>query len=265
MNKFKIRDFVEVVGNSNNHGRKIGDVLRINRVDTFYDNNISIYYCDDCKFCFVEKDLKEQETLKEGDFVKVVENTSYHSFKVGDILEITDLFYDYSLGDVIGYMCKNKKGKIDGIRRTDVKKEICNNDNKVITITFKGNSTYATLKENGRTLKEEKVGLYHGDEYDMDIGVQEVVKKLLGVKEKKVKEVKRGAKAGEYVKIVFTTKTSTPTTNGIPDYEVGDVLKMISNCGHYGKPSDRCGKSYNDSLYKVLNTDEYVVLEGYEE
>lgn len=66
-----------------------------------------------------------------------------------------------------------------------------------------------------------------------------------------IREVKRPAKPGEYIKIV---KSSGLT---IDEYKTGDILKVV-------KVNDKMGWAYyKDAIGKYANTWEYVVLEGY--
>lgn len=93
------------------------------------------------------------------------------------------------------------------------------------------------------------------DTYDFYTGAKLAFERLTGCA---VREVKRRAKAGEYVKIVNARQV--PRTNGKPEYKNGDILKIISIVGSYvGYKKGLAG----NGLAHVLNDDEYVVLEGY--
>jgi hypothetical protein len=73
-----------------------------------------------------------------------------------------------------------------------------------------------------------------------------------------VKEVKRPAKVGEWVKII--NAKYVPMTNGKAEYKNGDILNIISLDGYrprYANGSDKEGAE------RILNNDEYVVLENY--
>lgn len=66
-----------------------------------------------------------------------------------------------------------------------------------------------------------------------------------------VREVKRPAKPGEYIKIV------NPCGLAIDEYREGDILKVV-------KVNDKYGWAYyKDAVAKYANVTEYVVLEGY--
>lgn len=77
--------------------------------------------------------------------------------------------------------------------------------------------------------------------------------------EHEYKEVKRRAKEGEYVQIV--SPDLIPTTNKIPDYKRSDILKIL-NIEVSGTARYRDGIGDN-GYARVLNTGEYIVLEGY--
>lgn len=74
-----------------------------------------------------------------------------------------------------------------------------------------------------------------------------------------MREVKREAKAGEYVKVV--NARNVPVSNGKPEYQNGDILKIFNS--NHGQVTYADGKSDN-GRYRVLNTSEYVVLENYD-
>lgn len=67
-----------------------------------------------------------------------------------------------------------------------------NNNSKSIHITFDKDTTHAVLKDGKEVIKRAKVGLYHEDEYKFKVGVMEVVKKLLEIKDEKNEVVDDG-------------------------------------------------------------------------
>lgn len=83
------------------------------------------------------------------------------------------------------------------------------------------------------------------DTFDFETGAKIAFNRLLNVK-----EVKRHARPGEYIKIV-----RSPTTI-FDEYKLGDILKVIKVGSH--------GQAYykHDTL-KYADRNEYVVLEGY--
>lgn len=72
-----------------------------------------------------------------------------------------------------------------------------------------------------------------------------------------MREVKRRAKIGEKVKIV--NAANVPVTNGKPEYRNGDVLEIIGYLGSQARYAE--GTADNGNV-RVLNPDEYIVLEG---
>lgn len=89
--------------------------------------------------------------------------------------------------------------------------------------------------------------------------IEDFNKQNLNFKMVEIKEVKRRAKVGEHVKVV--NAKLVPQTNGVDDYKNGDILKIIKV-----NAVGLCFYSYEQSsnhYSKILNEDEYVVLEGY--
>ena len=72
-----------------------------------------------------------------------------------------------------------------------------------------------------------------------------------------VKEVKRQAESGEYVKVINADRV--PTTNNKPDYRNGDVIKIIKG----GLQAQYAVGEGDNGRHRVLNKNEYVVLKGY--
>ena len=85
--------------------------------------------------------------------------------------------------------------------------------------------------------------------------------KTMGNTFKEVKKVKRYAKAGEYVEVVAAY--SVPVTDGKPDYKNGDIVKIIHVENTYGQVRFANGTDAY-GRHKLLNANEYVVIEGYE-
>lgn len=74
-----------------------------------------------------------------------------------------------------------------------------------------------------------------------------------------VREVKRKAKVGEWVKIIDAS--NIPKTNGINDYNNGSIIQIIgieNDCWvRYGYGTD------DNYIKRILADSEYVVLENY--
>lgn len=90
------------------------------------------------------------------------------------------------------------------------------------------------------------------DEFDFQTGAKLAFERLIGPQ---VKEVKRYAKPGEYIKIV------NPHGCSIEEYKKGDILKVVKYGGERPTPD---ATYYKDAPFKYANADEYVVLEGYQ-
>lgn len=117
-----------------------------------------------------------------------------------------------------------------------------------IVIESDGKNTTAVMEVNGEKVREAEARLHPADKFNWNTGAELAFGRLWNEKDKqpKVREVKRKAKVGEYVKI-----TDAWLAYG---YKNGDVLKVTDF------DSDGC------ALAKGTNTiyeREYVVLEGY--
>lgn len=105
------------------------------------------------------------------------------------------------------------------------------------------------------------------DEFDFYVGAKLAFQRLLGetpdenaMPDKEVKEVRRVARPGEYVKIVDAT---APAINhdGTPAYKNGDIIQIKQRLP-FGIAIFKDGHDINDNPY-VLSRFEYVVLENY--
>lgn len=79
---------------------------------------------------------------------------------------------------------------------------------------------------------------------------------------KKYVEVDREPVVGDMVKIVKLDEV-VPHTNGIPDYKLGDILKIINICEIEGYRYKE-GRA-DDKVERVLNEEEFVVVEELEQ
>ncbi len=127
-----------------------------------------------------------------------------------------------------------------------------------ITITRNGNTVTAL---NTETNEKGIAKCNPSDTFDFYIGSKLALDRLFGKEEKsQVREVKRPAKKGEWVKIVNAIQVPV-NDDGTPAYKNGDILHIISDdCwgfAHFRKGADRNGLNY------VLAPSEYVVLENY--
>lgn len=89
------------------------------------------------------------------------------------------------------------------------------------------------------------------DTFNFETGAKLAFERLMAPQ---VKEVKRHAKVGEYIKIVNACGCS------VDEYKNGDILKVVAFGGH----SYEDGKAYyKNERFKYAAFNEYVVLEGY--
>ncbi len=76
-----------------------------------------------------------------------------------------------------------------------------------------------------------------------------------------MREVKRVAKVGEYVRIV--SAQCVPKTNNEPEYQNGDVVKIIGDEGVANLMRYAEGTS-DDGTQRILRSEEYIVLENFD-
>lgn len=125
--------------------------------------------------------------------------------------------------------------------------------NNLIHIYTDGTTTTAILKDGKKTVKTAQAKCPPDDTYDFNIGAKLAFGRLMEAENKAVKEVKRKAKVGEWVKVV----------NAINDvankYKNGDILQIVS--------TEYLGLEhlayYENEVYTYLLKSEYVVLENY--
>ena len=181
-----------------------------------------------------------------------------HKFKVGDryksgyfadndaVIEITEIsggtvFYKDVVGESIG-LKHFQIGSIfsAALEKVDTTIVICRNDNKVVALD-KSTGEKAEAKCNP------------ADEFDFRTGAKLAFNRLMGEDVKidnGVREVKRKAKVGEYVKIVDAHPYLIP-------YKNGDIFKVIST-SKPGVVIEKDGTPVTSAWHR-----EYVVLENY--
>ena len=130
-------------------------------------------------------------------------------------------------------------------------------DHYQITIVCNGTTTTATMTINGREIKTAIARRNQEDNFDWKKGAVLAFERLWNGKknaEKKpeVREVKRYANPGEYIKIVDAE------SNTRENYHNGDILLVVEY--YEGK---RDGWVMAEGANVVIDPDEYVVLEGY--
>ena len=126
-----------------------------------------------------------------------------------------------------------------------------------ILIDCDGTTTTATMTINGREIKTAIARMNPADKFDWKKGAVLAFDRLWNGKKKaekkpEVREVKRYANLGEYIKIVDAEVANDE------NYHNGDVLLVVEY--YEGK---RDGWVQAEGANVVIGPDEYVVLEGY--
>lgn len=170
----------------------------------------------------------------------------------------------HRIEDNILVAIKRKNGSISLINETGLELIESAPQQPKIVITPKKKGKVSAVLFNGDTyVKLANAKCSPDDTYDFNIGAKLAFNRLMGIEDKpqeqsKVKEVKRHAIAGEYVKVV--NAESVPCDNGKPCYKNGDIIKIVRSDDEYTRFKD--GFSDNGRAYALLDS-EYVVLENY--
>ena len=187
-------------------------------------------------------------------------NTIWHElYTIGKIYEIKKGEFIWDDGDSsLDKGCKKFKNISDlnnifSANFEEVKD--ATQSNQSIHVTIKDNKVIAILKEDGKIIKKTEAICHTDDEFNFNIGANLAYSRLFDkVKEddkhQEYKEVKRMAKAGEWVKV------TNATNYDFNEHENGSILKIVSV---------KCGDEayYKDEYFKYMLPEEYVVLEGY--
>jgi hypothetical protein len=129
------------------------------------------------------------------------------------------------------------------------------NDKQVIVIHTEDNETIATLKQGKQVIKSAKAKCNPTDEFDFGIGGKLAFERLFGENKPTYKEVKRPAKAGEWVKALIDF--GPIEKNSI--YKV----KVRYNNGGIGV-FDMKWPAPGDGYWYLYDNKQYVVLENYQ-
>lgn len=170
----------------------------------------------------------------------------------------------HRIEDNILVAIKRKNGSISLINETGLELIESAPQQPKIVITPKKKGKVSAVLFNGDTyVKLANAKCSPDDTYDFNTGAELAFKRLLCIEGKpqeqpKVREVKRHAKVGEYVKVVDAK--SVPYDSGKPCRKNGDVIRIIDDFGYGVKFKD--GYSQNGRSY-LLYDSEYVVLENY--
>ena len=123
-------------------------------------------------------------------------------------------------------------------------------DIQSVHITTKGNEIIAVLKNGKETVKIAKAKCSPSDTFSFEIGAKLAVERLFGTDKPGVKEVKRIAKIGDWVRIVKDIKRLNQVV------KKDEIVKIT----HFG-----CMPSIErKDFYVGFKNDEYVVLENYQ-
>lgn len=147
-------------------------------------------------------------------------------------------------------LCVGENTRIPNIAFADV---LRNGTKYQITIDCDGDTTTARMIVNGKEVKTGKSTRNPDDKFNWKMGAQLAFDRLWGEKHKaKVKEVKRHAKIGEYVKVVAAEHSHNE------NYKTNDIRRVkryftFEEGWVYLEGAENC----------ACSPKEYVVLEGY--
>ena len=138
--------------------------------------------------------------------------------------------------------------------------------NECIVIYRKGDETIALDKTTG---KKAVAKCHPDDEYDFNTGAKLAFERLTGEQPaavfpkhvncrcSTVREVKRAAKVGEYIKIIKVCHSP------FNEYKKGDILKVVKHFDY--DYNSKLGRAYyKNKHFKYADMEEYVVLENYQ-
>lgn len=158
-------------------------------------------------------------------------------FTIGKVYEVKNNTITSDTGYTYGDYGRNVIDWLKSWYKFEVVNDEC------IVIYRKGNEVIALNKTTGEKGVAKRSP---DDEFDFMVGAKLAFDRLVGLG---VKEVKRRAKVGEYIKIVATNNDRSN------DYHNGDILKVVKTRGEWTYYKDECGK--------FAYPREYVVLENY--
>jgi hypothetical protein len=198
--------------------------------------------------------------FKVGDRVKCISNGAYNGIKG----KTGTVFFYYGYGEYGVVFDVNIKslgisGKCENGYAWTCKEDMLEllTETAEITITRSGNTVTAL---NTETNENGIAKCNPSDTFDLYTGSRLALDRLFGKEIPRVREVKRAAKKGEWIKIVKAEFVPV-NDDGTPSYENGDVLHIISDVG-YGYVRFREGEDRSNKHY-ILAQSEYVVLENY--
>lgn len=198
----------------------------------------------------------EKRKFKVGDRVKVKKNTVTLNIRTvgecGTVKKLlTDNYYSVEFDKFVdGHGCKGFAKYGYGWNCAEDALDLVKHQNETIVIYRNDNKVVALDKSTG---EKAEAKCNPADEFDFRTGAKLAFNRLMGDDVKPdngVREVKRKAKVGEYIKIVDAKPWMIP-------YKNGDIFKVIST-SKPGVVIEKDGKPVTAAWHR-----EYVVLENY--
>ena len=192
--------------------------------------------------------------FKVGDRVKVKKNTVTLNIRtVGECGTVKKLLTNNSYSVefdrfVGGHDCKGFAKYGYGWNCAEDALDLVKHQNETIVIYHNENKVIALDKQTGERAEAK---CNPADEFDFRIGAKLAFNRLMG-EDNAVREVKRKAKVGEYIKIVDAKPM------GIP-YKNGDIFRVYCTDDHTGCICENIATGNGNCIYH----EEYVVLENY--
>lgn len=163
--------------------------------------------------------------------------------------------HDGAFGEING-----TRGKYGHCWYTDMIRPI---ESQTIVIYPKGLETIALLKEGKKVIKQANAKCNPTDEFDFNVGAKLAFSRLMGDEAAiieylpSIREVKRPAKVGEWIKITHSYYDDNSFNNG-------DILEVLCvDASGYLKISTT-NNPRGDCWNWVTSSDDYVVLENYQ-